>query len=372
MRMALIRQRYTHYGGAERFVAGALDALAQQGAQLVVIAREWQPQPGITWLPANPFYLGRRWRDRSFSRRACQWVKQGNFDLVQSHERLDCCDIYRAGDGVHREWLRQRARTLGIVGRFGQWLSPYHRYILRAERNLFTSQHLRAVICNSAMVRDEISAHFGPIPARIEVIYNAVDIQRFSPTLRLTQRTRILSELSIPETATVFLFVGSGFARKGLATTLRALAGLPRQAHLLVVGRDRHAHRYQRLARRLGVWSRVRFLGQQRDAAPFYGAADALVLPTLYDPFPNVILEAMACALPVITSFKCGAIDWIHDGENGFICTAQDVAGVAARMRLLLDMEYRERIGKAGLALVENRSIKKMAQQLLNLYADLL
>lgn len=372
-RIALIRQKYTSFGGAERFVAGVLDALVQSGARLSVIARHWQHQPGVESIKVKPFFVGRLWRDRSFARQACRVVEERGFDLVQSHERLACCDIYRAGDGVHREWLRQRARTLSLLGRLLQWLSPYHRYVCAAERRVFTSPRLRAVICNSEMVRQEILDHFGALDdVRLEVIYNAVDLNRFTPLLRSRFRQKMLNELVIPERSQVYLFVGSGFARKGLAQALRALSRLPLHCYLVVVGRDRHVRRYERLSRRLGVESRVRFVGPQEDTTPYYGAADALVLPTLYDPFPNVVLEAMASGLPVVTSLKCGAVDLIRDGENGFLCDALDVEGLAWRMRELLDPKLRDRLAFGSRSLVEGWTAEQMSARLMQLYRDLL
>ncbi|MEJ2479672.1 MAG: glycosyltransferase family 4 protein [Acidihalobacter sp.] len=371
-RIALIRQKYTSFGGAERFAAAALDALVESGARLSVVTRHWRHQPGVEAVKVNPFHIGRLWRDRGFAKAACAVVEERGFDLVQSHERLPCCDVYRAGDGVHREWLRQRGRTLSFLGRVAQALSPYHRHVRSAERRLFASPRLRAVICNSEMVRQEILEHFGPKNARLEVIYNAVDLDRFSPLLRSRFRQTLLAELAIPERSLVYLFVGSGYARKGLARALRALKRLPLHCYLVVVGKDRHTRRYERLARRLGIAARVRFAGAQEDTAPYYGAADAFVLPTLYDPFPNVVLEAMASGLPVVTSRKCGAVDLIRDGENGYVCDALDEEGLAWRMRELLDHGTRERLGYASRKLVEGWTSEQMAERMLALYRDLL
>jgi UDP-glucose:(heptosyl)LPS alpha-1,3-glucosyltransferase len=371
-RIALIRQKYTSFGGAERFAAAALNALVEQGARLSVITRNWRHQPGVEAVKVNPFYIGRLWRDWGFARAACTMVEKRGFDLVQSHERLPCCDIYRAGDGVHREWLRQRGRALSLAGRLVQFLSPYHRHVRAAERGVFASPRLQAVICNSEMVRQEILDHFGPIKARLEVIYNSVDLDRFSPLLRSRFRQALLAELAIPDRSLVYLFVGSGYSRKGLAQVLRALKQLPLHCYLVVVGKDRHARRYERLARRLGISARVRFAGAQEDTTPYYGAADAFVLPTLYDPFPNVVLEAMASGLPVVTSRKCGAVDLIRDGENGYICDALDVEGLTWRMRELLDYTVRERLGYASRKLVEDWTAEQMAGRLLGLYRELL
>lgn len=371
-RIVLIRQRYTRFGGAERFVASALDALAARGARLSVITRRWEHQPGVELIAVNPFHIGRLWRDWAFARAACRVVEQRGFDLVQSHERLACCDIYRAGDGVHRIWLRRRAAAGGWRTRLGQWLNPYHHYVLNAEKRLFASSRLKAVICNSQMVRDEIMSCFGLPEERIEVIYNAVDLVRFTPLLRTQHRRAQRELLGVPETAMVYLFVGSGFERKGLSSAIHALASLPKHCYLVVVGKDRAVRRYRRLARTLGVAERVKFAGPQVDTAPFYGMADAFVLPTLYDPFPNVVLEALASGLPVVVSDSCGAVDIIRDGENGFVCSARDIDGLVLRMRRLLDVDLRARWMVISRSLVEHWQADEMTTRLLALYQRIL
>ena len=102
-RIALVRSRYDPYGGAERFVQGAVAALEAEGASLTIVTRSWPGNDGSA-LIVDPFHVGSAWRDRSFARAACEALSTRRFDLVQSHERIECCDIFRAGDGVHAEW----------------------------------------------------------------------------------------------------------------------------------------------------------------------------------------------------------------------------------------------------------------------------
>ncbi len=369
-RIALIRQRYTPYGGAERFVSRALEALEGQGAQVTLVTRRWEGERPA--LICDPLYLGSLWRDWSFARCACRALDGAGFDLVQSHERLSCCDVYRAGDGVHREWLAQRGRVLGPLGRLGVALNPYHRYTLAAERRLFASPRLRAVICNSRMVRDELQRHFGLPEAKLPVIYSGVDTAAYHPDLRARHRQAVRAAHGIPPEAPLFLFVGSGFERKGVPTLLRALARLPGDSYLLVAGKDKRQGEAERLAARLGLGGRVRFLGGLADVRPCYGAADAFVLPTLYDPFPNVALEAMACGLPVVTSTKSGAAELITPGQEGFVCDALDEAALARHLDALRDPATAAALGAAARAKVEPLSLERMGEALLALYRALL
>jgi UDP-glucose:(heptosyl)LPS alpha-1,3-glucosyltransferase len=336
VKLALVRQKYTPFGGAERFVERALAALRAQGTDVTIVAREWQGAPGPDFLRCNPFFLGRTWRDASFARCVQGLIDENRFDLLQSHERIPGCHLYRAGDGVHATWLDLRSRARGVP----PWLtlmSPWHRYTLAAEAAMFRHPNLRAVICNSRMVRDDIAQRFGTAAEKLNVIYNGVDLEHFHPRLRAEHRAAVRTSLGIDDTTPIILFVGSGFERKGMPTLLPALARMKRRdAVLLVVGRDRKQRDMQALAARLGVAERVRFLGGQKDVRPFYGAADCFALPTLYDPMPNAALEALACGLPTVTSTTCGAAELIQPNTNGRIVAALDADALAHSLDAVL------------------------------------
>jgi UDP-glucose:(heptosyl)LPS alpha-1,3-glucosyltransferase len=373
VRIAIIRQRYTPFGGAERFVEGALEALLERNVAITLYTREW-PQTKLQLLEphiVDPFYVGGLWRDWGFARAVCRAVGHAHLDLVQSHERLLCCDIFRAGDGVHAVWLEERLKAAAPGKRLSVALSPHHRYILGMERRMFKSAWLSAVICNSRMVRDEIRDRFNVPESKLHVVYNAVDCDDFSPALR-RERAALRVRHRIPEDATLYLLVGSGYERKGVATAIEALAELPVNAYLLVVGRDKDPAHYARIARRHGVADRVILAGAQLDPRPYYGAADVFVLPSLYDPFPNAALEAMACGLPIVTSTKSGAAELVREHDAGLVCPSRDVAGLAAHLRVLMDPAQRERFGARAREAVLPLTPAAMTLKLVLLYRELL
>jgi len=369
-RVAIVRGRYDPAGGAERFVQGALAALRAQGASVTIVARQWPDHDGSAIL-LDPFHIGSTWRDRAFARATCAELARRRFDLVQSHERIACCDVYRAGDGVHAQWLEERARVRGPLGRLALRLSPHHRYLLAAERALFASPRLAAVICNSEMVRGEIAARFGVGAAKLVLIRNAVDATRFHPGLRTGHRDEVRQQLGIPRDARVALHVGSGFERKGVRALLQALARAPSRPWAIVAGRDKHSARYQALARRLGLGERVRFVGSVSDVRPYHAAADCFVLATLYDPQPNALLEAMASGLPPVTTRKCGGAELVDEGESGFVRDALDVAGIAESIERL-DPATAARLGEAARAAVLPYTPAAMAAEYVALYRRLL
>jgi UDP-glucose:(heptosyl)LPS alpha-1,3-glucosyltransferase len=368
-RIALVRGRYDPAGGAERFVQSALAALESQGASVTLVTREWPGHDGGAIL-LNPFHVGSLWRDAAFARAACRALATRRFDLVQSHERIACCDVYRAGDGVHAQWLDERARIQSPLVRAFTRNAPAHRYRLAAERALYASPRLRAVICNSDMVRAEIAARFNLDGDKLVLVRNAVDGEVFHPGLRGEMSAPVRQQLSIPARAFTVLHVGSGFERKGVRAFIDALAAL-RDAWGVVVGRDKHAARYAAHARRRGVGDRVRFVGAVSDVRPYYAAADAFLLATLYDPQPNAALEAMACALPVVTTPKCGAAELLREGESGFVRDALDAAGLAGALHELRG-ERGRRAGEAARMAVLPYTPERMAEEYLALYRRLL
>jgi UDP-glucose:(heptosyl)LPS alpha-1,3-glucosyltransferase len=368
VRIAIVRQRYNPYGGAERFVARALPALERSGAEVTLISRSAEGWGARRTERVDPFYIGSLWRDWAFARAArAAWRRMG-FDVVQSHERIPGCDLYRAGDGVHRRWLELRRAAAGLFERLGIWISPYHRYVCGAERQMFEHPRLRAVICNSRMVRDEIQRAFRVAPEKLHVIYSGVDLEHFHPRVAESLRGPARAELGCRPRDTLFLFVGSGFARKGLEAAIAALAQAGNESFwLLVVGRDRDEARYRDLAGNL----KVLFLGGKEDVRPLYAAADCLILPTRYDPFPNTVLESFAMGLPAIVSSRCGAAEIVEPGVNGWVCEPDDPAGLARLMHSADQAVRTPRLGAAARATAERFGLDGMAGRLAELYGSL-
>jgi UDP-glucose:(heptosyl)LPS alpha-1,3-glucosyltransferase len=206
--------------------------------------------------------VGSLWRDAGFARAARKAWTRERFDLVQSHERIPGCDVYRAGDGVHRQWLDYRLQHAARLERSRVRANPYHRYVCRVERSLFEHARLRAVICNSRMVRDDVTRHFRVEPGKLHVIYNGVDLEHFHPRHRAALRAQARTTFGCAEGDILLAFVGSGFERKGLACAIDAL-GLAADARmrLVVAGRDRDAARFAGRARAAGLADRVHLLG---------------------------------------------------------------------------------------------------------------
>ena len=241
---------------------------------------------------------------------------------MQSHERTLAQDVYRAGEGCHRAWLAAR-------GRHGRPL--YNAVVLAIERRLFRTTPRIVAIARAG--KAEIESLYDVPPRRVDVVYNGVDLVRFHPASCARVRVSARAEARVPAGASALLFVGSGFERKGLGTALEALARIRADARLIVVGRG-NVDAYQAQARRLGIEERVIWLGARPDVERWYGAADVVVLPTTYEPFGNVHLEALASGVPIVTTSAAGGAEIVND-TCGAVVTPGDPRALAEAVERL-------------------------------------
>jgi len=341
MKIALIRRQFTAFGGAELYVSALARRLVDRGHEVHILARQWEESPGEGLIFHRISSRGGPSSIRllSFARAAAVEVEAGDYDLVHSFERTYSQDVFRAGDGCHREWLNRRAEAYGTTAARLDRINPRHRTFLYLEKRLFTDPGLKLVIANSRAVRDEIIRHYSFPGDRIKIIYNGLDRTRFHPGLRDEHRAIVRRELGLSMEEPAALFVGSGYARKGLADVIRAMAALRNGLKLLVAGRDR-IKPYRELARKLALTGSVLFLGPRMDVDRLYGAVDVFVLPSLYEPFSNACLEAMAAGLPVVTSERTGAAEVVENGANGYITELPaKVEDLAGKIGMSLDLD---------------------------------
>lgn len=305
MRIAIIR-RYVHgLAGVEGYALRLIYGLKKMGLEVGVIAEKFMPENGVKFYPVRCSSI---LKNITFNRLFQEILKRERFDIVHSLERTWPQDIYRAGEGCHIEFIK----TLPLKEK----LNPKNLLTLYAERKTFL--HSRYVMANSERVKREIIRHYNIQENRIVVIYTGVDIEKFNPKVS-TLRRYTRKEMGLGEKDFIILFIGSGFRRKGLLFLLKGFARLDiPYAKLLIAGKG-NASPYMRLADALGIRKKIRFLGLVKDIVPLYGASDLLVLPSLYEPFSNVCLEAMACGVPVLTSRINGISEILEDGLGNLI-----------------------------------------------------
>lgn len=217
-------------------------------------------------------------------------------------------------------------------------MTPYHRAQVAVEKRGFASPTLRAAIAVSEFVRRDLIERFNLPPARVATIYNGVDLEKFRPCADPDEARRIRNRFEIPPDAPLVLFVGNGFARKGLGFLIDAMATMAPGPYLLVVGSDRATASFTRRAQRQRLGNRVAFAGNQPSPEKFFNAADVLAFPSLFEPFGNVALEAMACGLPALVSSQCGVAEVMPSALGRFVVNdPADPGEIAQKLALILE-----------------------------------
>ncbi len=249
--------------------------------------------------------------------------------------------------------------------------TPKHLAILFLEWLVYSRQLFRGLVVCSRSEKEEIIRYYRTDPGRIIVLYNGVDLPVLSPTEAEKLRRKSRNELGYGNEDRICLFVGYDLKRKGLPAAIRALHLLPREFKLLVVGGEDSRGEILKLTKSLGLESRVRYSGQHRDLSPFYAAADLFVLPTRYEPFGTVILEAMIWGLPVVTSRIAGAAELITAGREGFLLdNPEDSREIAALVRRVAE-GGREKLGAAARSTARGCTWERRAGELLSIYRRL-
>jgi UDP-glucose:(heptosyl)LPS alpha-1,3-glucosyltransferase len=353
MEIGLIKRSFRLHGGGECQIGYLIEGLLAQGHAVHLFSEQLPPterSAGLTYhtLPALP--IPRAFRALGFAMIVRSAIRRANLALVQSFDRTLGQHIYRAGEGVHREWLWRKRRSLSALSRGWSHLSLFDRVTLTLERRVLCETPM--IVTTAQRGQHDIRHHYGVPSTRMLTIYNGVDTDRFNADVRRRFRETQRAAWGVSADDVVLLSVGSGFHRKGLDRTIDALGQLHRRGiryvRLVVVGKG-HAGLYRRLARRAAVADLVRFEGQRGDVERCYAGADLFVLPTRYEPFGNACLEAMACGLPVLTTAASGAAELMRDGLNGRVLGDMASAETLAdTLQGLLPSERRMAMGEAA------------------------
>jgi len=372
MKIALIRKEYTlSWGGAEIYVVNLSRQLLEMGHEVHIFANTFDlpSDPGITFHKVPMFAFFSPLKNLTFALNTKRLLRKENFDIVNGFSQVYHQDIYRMGDGLHLHFLRTQSPNALL--RFPKYLNPRHISILLIEKQIFKPQNVHHIIANSKMCKRQAMNYYQVPQDKIEVIYNGVDLERFNPKTREAYRLRVREKLNIGDQEIVILFVSRNYKRKGLEFLIKSLSLLGEKAHTikLVVAGKGNPKPFKRLALAHGLSDNLIFAGEEKIIEKYYGASDLLVLPTLYDPFSNVCLEALACGLPVITTKSNGAAEIIEDGKDGYIIEdAKNTEEIAERISLLLSKNIRGEMGKHAAISAKKYTIAANAQKTIALY----
>ena len=281
----LIREKPSKFGGAEVYLSRLSKALKVEGIEYQIVNSIF------------PSFLPSWLRIILFNFQVCLTKKN---KMYFSLERIVCPDVYRAGDGVHKVFLNIENKSK---------LNPLHPIYLFLEKRCFNNA--KFIIANSNMIKDEIIDTYGIRPNKIDVVYNGVE----SKTINHESSFKKLSkEFDIDKNSSILLYVGSGFKRKGVEEFLEIIAKLKNQSvKAFIIGKEKNLEYYQQLSKDLKIDKIVIFTGPRADVDDFYTISDIFLFPTRYEPFSNVVLEAMSFENAVFTTRQNGAHEILTD-----------------------------------------------------------
>lgn len=303
--IGFVRRGFSSSGGAEAYLKRLAAGVKEKGHQVRLFTSDDWPADEWSFGPITRLGGGSA---VAFANEMKRLAANSQCDVLMSLERIWRCDLYRAGDGVHRAWLERRDQIRGPWQRLSRILNRKHSATLALEKSLFADRGAGRVIANSRMVKEEIARFYGYPLEKMDVVYNGVPLAVFRSGEEDRAKNRQILGLGPDDVAV--LFAGSGWERKGLRFAVGAIEKSGREMRLLVAGRGDE-----------GKFSsaRVRFLGVVSDMPALYRAADIFLLPTIYDPFSNACLEALAAGLPVITTRANGFCEIMETGVHGTI-----------------------------------------------------
>lgn len=322
MRIALLNRQFAPVGGGgERYAWNLAGQLARRGHEVHAFCGAYDsPQPGVVLHPVAYATFPRFRRITSFAgsaRRELNRCRHLNFDVTYALSPVFGVDAFYVGGGSYLHWQRIHRPNL-LCRWFHALINPSTLAQVVCEQKVMReSAHLVAV---SNLVRTHL-LELGVAQERMAVLYTGYFPEEFNGENHEELRQAFRAGNGLEPEAPVGLLIGNYWRRKGLDVTLQALPSVVRDFpafRLVVVGKGDVAH-YTRMARTLGVEKHLVFAGEiDRPAAAFH-AADFLVFPGMYDPGGAVIIESMACGIPVIASACCGNSELLAHGTTGWV-----------------------------------------------------
>jgi UDP-glucose:(heptosyl)LPS alpha-1,3-glucosyltransferase len=358
-------------GGAEWWTYQHAERLVREGFEVHVVAQGIDPE--AQRLPIIPHPIGRIVSPLKRAEAAEAVLRSLNLDIIHDMGMGWYCDLFQPHAGCWTAVCQKKMRLVPSWLRFGKklidpLLPRYRRHSRLIEKQCAALPMLMAL---SHKVADEFKQYHHYPDDRIRVIYNGVDVERFSEDRRGEFRETIRRQLKLSEKSVLALAVAHNFALKGVPTILEAMKMSVRNRlplHVVVVGGWK-VNGWQSWADSQGLGENVTFVGAQKDVLPYYLAADFLVHPSFYDSCSLVLLEAAACGLPVVASLENGAAELLTEGVEGFLLADPGDAGMLfERMRLMLVDPLRKQMGQSARELAIRHTLARNFEEILALY----
>ena len=216
---------------------------------------------------------------------------------------------------------------------------PAPKTLLKIEKSAFEDEGLKKLFVNSNMVREEILRFYKTDPQKICVLHNGVEWEEMQPDFDAWEnlKPQIAQEFQLNPSTFHFLFVGHNYRRKGLELLLKALSRLSHEEfHLSVVGKEKQLSFFKALVKALNLKNKVSFFPEQKQIRKFYQLADALIIPSIYDPFANVTVEALAMGVYTVSSKTNGGKEVLTPDSSAIIENLYQIDTIVDALKLAL------------------------------------
>lgn len=357
VRIAFVIFKFFPYGGVARDLVKIATLCRQRGHRVCIYAMRWEGErlADIDLVLLAGRGLRSHARQRRFAAGVAEHLARQPADLVVGMNKMPGLDVYYAADSC----FEHKARTQRP---WAYRLTPRYRHFAEFERAVFAAHGRTRILAIAPDQADIFQAVYGTPSHRFHALPPGIERDRAEAG---TDAAALRRTLHIAEGELLLLFIGSGFAKKGLGRVLRGVAALPpavrQRLRLFVVGADK-AMRFRRLARRLKIAERVRFLGGREDVPALLRAADAFVLPAYDEAAGMVILESAIAGLPVLVTANCGYAPYIARAGAGIVTPVPfDQARFNADLERLLTSEERFQWSRRGRELAKDDSLYAMA-----------
>ncbi|MEA3366642.1 MAG: glycosyltransferase family 4 protein [Planctomycetota bacterium] len=363
-------------GGAETYVHRFARDLLAAGHEVHVFAADFEEVPaGAILHHVLQRGLTRPERDVRFARAVAKASRRAGLDVTVAVGRTFGASVLQPHGGTlpgsrRQNRLRLRPAWLAGLKQASDWLNPRIRVQAWIERCQYQADPPPDVVAISRMVQRDMQAFYGVPDERLHLVYNGVDTDRFSPSACEAVRDEARRAWDLAPEETCFLMVAHNPKLKGLRELLAAAARLDRGGawRIVVVGRAR-PRRYVEQAALAGIGDRLLTAGPMDDILPAYAACDAYVQPTWYDPCSLVVLEAMACSRPVVTTRFNGASELMENGREGVVLDSPtEIERLTEALRALLAPDLRRRMGEAAREVAEQHTIERNFREMMAVF----
>ncbi|TFG93415.1 MAG: glycosyltransferase family 1 protein [Syntrophobacterales bacterium] len=382
-KIAFAIEKFSRYaGGAESYAVSLATTLIAQGWEVHLFGEAWdgEPEEATFHRITIPRYLPAWLKIALFALKHKRAVRNQGFDVIMGFGNTVYMNVYQSHGGVHRlsterkvyserGAVKRALKRLTIVLSLKQWTRAW------IESAPFRLDPRPVIIAIAHMIQKDMEAFFHVSSSDIHVVYNGVDTSRYNQELRHTLRGPLRKQLGIQEDETVFLFVSYDLKKKGIEPLIEAASQLKISAHggfrVIIVG-GLPSKAIERRIKHLHLEDTILFTGPVRSTEEYYANSDVFVLPTYYDACSLVVIEAMACGLPPITTTANGAAGIITDGKDGFVIShPPESLDLAEKMQVFLDEEKRQQMSHEASRVGHQYSSQKNHQEMIRIFDDI-